>query len=220
MNGYTPTGHYWFGDLLCMRWDGSVCPDAYRRVFAPEPDTGRAVIDLMNIDRVVLQRAMYPDLRDEPAPDGWTWVDYPGNDRYIRVLERTDGPASTRNGRISDTDGVDAVSISETDTTSRVRVSSSDGGRIVFARLGWPGYRATLDGEPIPISTVAKSFVTVDVPAGTRDAELVLTWRPPGWKIGIASAVMGLAGLAALHWLWIRTRRGAWIRARRGGGAP
>lgn len=220
VNGYTPTGHYWFGDLLCMRWDGSVCPDAYRRVFAPEPDTGRAVIDLMNIDRVVLQRAMYPDLRDEPAPDGWTWVDYPGNDRYIRVLERTDGPASTRNGRISDTDGVDAVSISETDTTSRVRVSSSDGGRIVFARLGWPGYRATLDGEPIPISTVAKSFVTVDVPAGTRDAELVLTWRPPGWKIGIASAVMGLAGLAALHWLWIRTRRGAWIRARRGGGAP
>lgn len=161
----------------------------------------------MNVDRVVLQRAMYPDARGQSAPEGWTWVDYPDNDRYIWVLEREDGLVSSRNGRISDIDGVDAVSLAETDTTSRVRVSLSDGGRVVFARLGWPGYRATLDGEPIPITTVAKSFVTIDVPAGTQDAELVLTWRPPGWKIGIVSAAAGLAGLGVLQWFWMRTRR-------------
>ncbi|MCP2319925.1 Bacterial membrane protein YfhO [Nocardia amikacinitolerans] len=207
VNGYTPTGHFYFGELLCMRWDSSVCPDAYRRVFAPEPTTGRPLVDLMKLDRVVLQRALYPDARDQAAPEGWKWVDYPGHERYIAVLERVDGPVSTVNGRVSDTKNVTATSIDETDTTSRVRVSSEQGGRVVFARLGWPGYRVTLDGKQIPITTVAKSFVAVEVPAGTKDAELVLTWRPPGWKIGIATMVAGLAGLGVLQWMYVRSRR-------------
>ncbi|MFF0533519.1 hypothetical protein ACFYT3_34780 [Nocardia amikacinitolerans] len=207
VNGYTPTGHFYFGELLCMRWDSSVCPDAYRRVFAPEPTTGRPLVDLMKLDRVVLQRALYPDARDHAAPEGWKWVDYPGHERYIAVLERVDGPVSIVNGRVSDTKNVTATSIDETDTTSRVRVSSEQGGRVVFARLGWPGYRVTLDGKQIPITTVAKSFVAVEVPAGTKDAELVLTWRPPGWKIGIATMVAGLAGLGVLQWMYVRSRR-------------
>nr|WP_324247737.1 GtrA family protein [Nocardia sp.] len=209
VNGYTPTGHYYFGDLLCMRWDSSVCPDAYRRLFAPEPDTGRAPVDLMNLDRVVLQRALFPDAADQPAPEGWHWTAVSGHEDYIAVLERDAGPVSTRNGRISHTENLTAASIDETDTTSRLRVDSPDGGLVVFARLGWPGYRATLDGEPIPITTVARSFVAVRIPAGADAAELVLTWRPPGWKIGIAAMLAGLAGLGMAQWWHLRTRRAA-----------
>ncbi|MGV9821467.1 hypothetical protein [Nocardia xishanensis] len=207
VNGYTPTGHFYFGELLCMRWDSSVCPDAYRRMFAPEQSTGRPLVDLMKLDRVVLQRALFPDARGQAAPEGWKWVDYPGRERYIAVLERVDGPVSAVNGRVSAAKNVTATSISETDTTSRVRVSSEQGGRVVFARLGWPGYRVTLDGKQIPITTVAKSFVAVDVPAATQNAELVLTWRPPGWKIGIAAMAAGLAGLGLLQWMYVRSRR-------------
>lgn len=207
VNGYTPTGHYYFGEMLCMRWDSSVCPDAYRRVFAPERSTGRPLVDLMLIDRVVLQNALLPDARKQPAPDGWKWVDYPGHERYIAVLERIDGPVSTVNGRVADARNVTATSVSETNTTSRVRVSSDTGGRVVFARLGWPGYRVTLDGKPISFTTVAKSFVAVDIPAGTRDADLELTWRPPGWKIGLAALAAGVIGTGLLHWLYIRARR-------------
>jgi hypothetical protein len=207
VNGYTPTGHFYFGELLCMRWDSSVCPDAYRRMFAPEPTTGRPLVDLMKLDRVVLQRALFPDARNQPAPPDWKWVDYSGHERYISVLERVDGPTSTVNGRVGDAKNVTATSISETDTTSRVRVSSADGGRVTFARLGWPGYRVTLNGESIPINVVAKSFVAVDIPAGTHEAELVLTWRPPGWKIGIAAMAAGLLGIGALQWLYVRSRR-------------
>ncbi len=207
VNGYTPSGHYYFGELLCMRWDGSVCPDAYRRMFAPEAATGRPLVDLMKLDRVVLQRALFPEAPNQPAPSGWKWVDYPGHERFIAVLERADGPISGSNGRISDTENVTATSISETDTTSRVRVSSTEGGRIAFSRLGWPGYRVTLNGNPVPITTVAKSFVAVRIPAGTQDAELVLTWRPPGWKIGIATAAAGVIGLGILQWLHMRSRR-------------
>ncbi|VFA95320.1 Predicted membrane protein [Nocardia farcinica] len=207
VNGYTPTGYFYFGELLCMRWDSSVCPDAYRRVFAPEPSTGRPLVDLMKVDRVVLQRALFPDVPNQPAPDGWKWVDQPGHERYIAVLERIDGPVSTVNGRIAHTRNATATSIDETDTTSRVRVSAEQGGQVVFARLGWPGYRATLNGTPVPITTVAKSFVAVDLPPGTTDAELVLTWRPPGWKIGIAAMAAGLVGLGLMQWWYVRSTR-------------
>ncbi|MFI9414401.1 hypothetical protein [Nocardia gamkensis] len=206
VSGYTPNGHYWFGETLCMRWDTSVCPDAYRRAFATEPTTGRTIVDLMKVDRVVLHRALYPDARDQPAPPGWTWVDYPGHEKYISVLERTDGLISTRDGRVAAAQGVTATSIGESDTTSRVRVSSPDGGRIVFARLGWPGYRATLDGREIPTTLVGKTFVAVDLPPGAS-GELELSWQPPGWWIGVAAALLGLLGLGLLEWLYLRSRR-------------
>ncbi|MBC7301584.1 MAG: hypothetical protein H5T78_11570 [Nocardia sp.] len=207
VSGYTPNGHFWFGDMLCMRWDTSVCPDAYRRAFAVEPSTGKTVVDLMNIDRVVLQRALYPVARTEPAPAGWRWVDYPGHENYISVLEREDGLISTRNGRISAVQNATATSTSESDMTSRVTVSSETGGRVVFARLGWPGYRVSLDGKDIPFEVVAKSFVAVDIPAGTRNGDLELTWRPPGWKIGGAAIGLGLLGLAVFQWLYVRGRK-------------
>ncbi len=207
VNGYTPNGHFYFGEMLCMRWDSSVCPDAYRRLFAAEPTTGRTLADLMLIDRVVLQRAMFPDAGDQPAPEGWHFVDVPGHEKYIRVLERDNGPISTVNGRVGDAHDVTATSLEETDTTSRVRVSSETGGRVTFARLGWPGYRVTLDGKTVPFHTVAKVFVAVDIPAGTDKAELEVSWRPPGWKIGIGSAAAGLVGVGLLQWLYIRSRR-------------
>ncbi|MGO4616844.1 hypothetical protein AB4305_19945 [Nocardia sp. 2YAB30] len=207
VSGYTPNGHYWFGDMLCMRWDTSVCPDAYRRAFAIEPTTGRTIVDLMMVDRVVLQRALYPDARNQPAPPGWKWVDYPGHEKYIAVLEREDGLISARNGRVATVQGGTATSVAESDMTSRVRVSSDEGGWVVFARLGWPGYRVTLDGRDIPFRVVAKTFVAVDIPAGTKAGDLVLTWRPPGWKIGGAAALLGLLGVGALEWAAVRGRR-------------
>ncbi|MBF6169626.1 hypothetical protein IU486_33635 [Streptomyces gardneri] len=206
VSGYTPNGHYWFGETLCMRWDTSVCPDAYRRAFAAEPTTGRTIVDLMKVDRVVLHRALYPDARDQPAPSGWRWVDYPGHEKYIAVLERIDGLISARDGRVAAVQGVTATSVAESDTTSRVRVSSPEGGRVVFARLGWPGYRVTLDGREIPSTLVAKTFVAVDLPAGSS-GELVLSWQPPGWRIGVAASLLGMLGIALLQWVYRRGRR-------------
>ncbi|WP_375540320.1 hypothetical protein [Nocardia sp. XZ_19_385] len=207
VSGYTPNGHFWFGETLCMRWDTSVCPDAYRRAFAPEPSTGKAIIDLMNIDRVVLQKALYPDARNQPAPVGWKFVDYPGHEKYIDVLERVDGPISDKNGRISAVAGATATSKSESDTESRVRVSSETGGQVVFARLAWPGYEATLNGTEVPVEQIGKTFAAVHIPAGAKDAELVLSWSPPGWPIGAAAALFALLDVALLQWIYLRGKR-------------
>ncbi|MFI1462521.1 hypothetical protein [Nocardia carnea] len=206
VNGYTPIGHRAFSERTCMRWEGSTCPAAFDKIFAPEPVTGEPLVDLMKVDRITLMRLVYPDARDNPPPPGWHWVNYPPNDKWIWVLERDTGPVSTVDGRIAHTEGVDAVSVSETDNTSTVRVSSEQGGRITFARLDWPGYRATLDGREHDYVALDDIFVTVEIPAGTENAELEITWRPPGMQLGIAGFVLGLIGIGALHLLYIRHR--------------
>lgn len=184
VNAYTPIGFATFSKLLCMGWDGSTCPAAYRAAFSGEPATGRTYADLMKVDRVVLQRAQYPDARNYPAPPGWKWVDYPGHESYIWVLERENGPISTRDGFIADAPGVTTTPIGRDSVTSHIRVTSAEGGQVVLARLAWPGYRVTLDGHDIGFHTIANTFVAVDIPPGTRDGDLLVTWRPPGWKSG------------------------------------
>ncbi|MFI9508699.1 hypothetical protein [Nocardia sp. NPDC052566] len=205
VNGYTPVGHAAFSALLCMAWDGSTCPDAYRRTFAVEPSTGATIADLMKLDRVVLQRAQYPTERDHPAPAGWKWVDYPGHERFISVLERENGSRATN--IIAVAENVTATSTGRDDLTTRVQVTSTTGGRLVLARLAWPGYRITLNDKEIPSTTVAGSFVAVTIPPGTTDATLTLAWRPPGWQISIATAVTALTGLGLLQLAYQRLRR-------------
>ncbi|MCE5288052.1 MAG: hypothetical protein LLG14_02285 [Nocardiaceae bacterium] len=206
-NGYTPVGYAAMAFHLCMKWDGTTCPEAYQWAFTVEPSTGKTLVDLMKIDRVVLHKLQYPNVDETPAPAGWHWAKYPGHEAFISVLERNDGLISTRNGRISDTQGVTAQSTGETDDTSSVRVSSANGGRIVFARLDWPGYHVTLNGKIVPHTALLGQFITVDIPAGTNNADLEVSYEFPGWKIGAATAVLGLLGLAILQVLHIRSRR-------------
>ncbi len=211
VNAYTPVGHAAFSALLCMSWDGSTCPDALRRIFDTEPSTGARVVDLMKVDRVVLHRAQYPNAGAEPAPSGWKWVPCPGHERFIAVLERETGPISETNGAIAHTKNVTVAEASADGSTATARVTSKSGGRIVFSRLAWPGYRITLNGTEIPHTTVSGAFLTVDIPARTDHAALSLTWIPPGWEFGLATATAGLIGLGFLHRAHLRTRRRARI---------
>lgn len=202
VNGYTPVGHAAFAGLLCMAWDGGTCPDAYRRVFAVEPSTDTPIVDLMRLDRVVLQRAQYPDAGEKPAPAGWKFVHYPGHEHQIWVLERVN-PLPSPGDLIAHESGVHATVMADGGLTNRATVSSGTGGRVVLSRLAWPGYHATLGGQEIPVRAVAGTFVAVDVPPGTHNAELVVTWRPPGLSISLPSAVLALLGIALLQW-WFR----------------
>ncbi len=206
VNGYTPVGHAAFAGLLCMAWDGGTCPDAYRRVFAVEPSTDTPIVDLMRLDRVVLQRAQYPDAGHQPAPAGWKFVNYPGHEHQIWVLERVN-PLPSPGDLIAHESGVHATVMAEGGLTNRATVSSGTGGRIVLSRLAWPGYHATLGGQEIPVRGVAGTFVAVDIPPGTRNAELVVTWRPPGLSISLPSAALALVGIALLQWWFRRSGR-------------
>ncbi|MFE9787431.1 hypothetical protein ACFYO7_18805 [Nocardia salmonicida] len=206
VNGYTPVGHAAFAGLLCMAWDGGTCPDAYKRVFAVEPSTDTPIVDLMRLDRIVLQRSQYPNAGNDPAPAGWKFVHYPGHEHQIWVLERVN-PLPSPGDLIAHESGVHATVMPEAGLTNRATVSSGTGGRIVLSRLAWPGYTATLGNSEIPVRAVAGTFVAVDIPPGTRNATLTVTWRPPGLSISLTTALLALIGIATLQWLFRRTRR-------------
>ncbi|MCZ4557641.1 hypothetical protein O4215_18930 [Rhodococcus maanshanensis] len=198
VNAYTPIGHQGFGDLLCIKYEGSTCKDAFRNVFAIDRYTGKTFADLMLLDRVVVQKAQHPGLDRKPAPEGWQWVTPPETSAprpasdQIYVLERIDGRVSDQPGRVSATVGADAVPESASVNSERVRVTSPNGGSVIFARLAWPGYRATLDGQPLQTKGLGDTFLYVDVPPGTDNAELEITFRPPGQRLGFAAAGFGL----------------------------
>ncbi|MFE5644400.1 hypothetical protein [Rhodococcus sp. NPDC056516] len=208
VNAYTPVGHADFASLLCMGFDGSTCDDAYRNVFRPDEYTGRTSADLMLLDRVVLQRKQYPGADNEPAPPGWHWADVPEvAQEQIYILERDAGPISDQPGRVSATVNADAQSEYMSVKSERVRVSSPGGGSVVFARLAWPGYTATLDGEPIPTKGLGGTYLYVDLPPGTDNAELVINFRSPGQRIGFVGMGFGLVLLAGLSVIYYRDRR-------------
>ncbi|WP_207890831.1 hypothetical protein [Rhodococcus sp. Eu-32] len=209
VNAYTPVGYLDFANLLCFEHEGSTCPDAYRRLFQVDAYTGKTYADLMRLDRVVLQKNQYPLIDDQPAPPGWKWVTPPTADsaRQTYVLERIAGPLPSDQGRISATVGVTATSVSSAADSEEVRVTSPNGGSVVFARLAWPGYTATLNGEPLQTKGIGDIFLYVDLPPGTSDADLKIDFRPPGQRIGFAGMAGGIVVLGLLVVLDVRRRR-------------
>lgn len=215
VNAYTPVGYAEFAELLCLQHEGSTCPSAFRRLFDTEPFTGDTYADLMQLDRVVLQKNQYPLADRKPAPSGWEWVTPPTADseRQTYVLERAGGVITQENGRVVATVDATADSLSSSPTDERVSVSSIEGGSVVFSRLAWPGYTATLNDEPLQTKGLADIFLYVDLPPGTDDAELAIKFSPPGQKLGFAGMGAGLALLALLVYLDIQRRRTDRVRA-------
>lgn len=202
VNSYTSIGYAAFSSLLCMGYDGSTCPDAYRKLFSVEPTTGRNYADLMMLDRVVLQRSQYPSVIGQPAPSGWRWQ---GGDYSSVVLIRSI-PVFRTDGRVVSTRDATTRLVAESDASGSYQVSSPSGGNVVFARLAWPGYHASIDGTPVPVSAVAGVFLAVEVPAGTRGV-LTVSFEPPGTSLGLAGVAFGILTIAVLSGLHIRGRR-------------
>jgi hypothetical protein len=194
VNGYTPVGHQAFRELFCEEHAGSTCDQARERVFAVEPTTGARYVDLLAVDRLVLQRAQYPGAETWPPPAGWRREAV--DDRVV-VLERVEDDGRVAGGIVAAAGvTVDAQQVRARSTTARL--SAPGGGEVVLARLAWPGFRAALDGRALPVTTVDGVFVRVEVPPGTRDAALEVRYDPPGWRLGAALAALGLVLLAGL----------------------
>jgi hypothetical protein len=208
VNSYTAVGHQRFSSLLCMRWEGGTCSNAEKDLFAVDPTTGLTYADLMGLDRVVLTKNSFPNARAAGAPPGWYFVNRP--DPLAWILERTTA-RQVRPGRVVASPGVMVTQVAPSrDTAESMTVSSTSGGPVVFSRLLWPGYTATLDGRPVPVGSVRGVFVTVSVPAGTEAARLSLSFRPPGMTLGLVLAALGVALLVVLVILEL----GFWRRRR------
>lgn len=207
VNTYSGMGYAAFTSKLCLRYNGFTLECSPERAWRPAEPGEPALVDLMKVDTVVVQPKLAPGF---VTPEGWTAE----TDRHVIVLRRDEAQAYP-GSRLSWADGVEVTRARTIDDhTQHATVATRDGGRLVFALLDWPGYRATLDGKELTVKHDAAGLLTVVVPPGSR-GEVELTFEPPGLRPGLAAAAAGLLGALVLGLLSFRSgrRRAGGVRA-------
>jgi hypothetical protein len=81
----------------------------------------------------------------------------------------------------------------------RASVSTGSGGWLETFILYLPGYRAWIDGNPVPIGKSSESLAEIFVPPGTHSVELRFVGTVRLWLAAFVSA----AGWLALCVLWV-----------------
>jgi hypothetical protein len=205
---YSGMGFQKFFDALCMDYRGQVCPEAFDRAWRPVEDTGEPLVDLLGVRTLVIDTHLFPGPAAARPPAGWS-VAARDDVRTVWVRDTATGYG----GRVSwASPGLRVRSDSATDLTERVTYRATGGGRLLFARLAWPGYTATVDGRPVAVSGGPAGLAVVDVPAG--DHVLDLRFRPPFQRFGtdvlaLAAGVVLLQTAVGLALGWRRRRRAA-----------
>lgn len=195
--GFTP-----MDSALCQTYQGSVsCPAAWPNLWARPAGYPVPLADLLRADTVVVQNSLV-DTRKSAAPPGWHRA-FDAEDSGLTTVWTRDRPLPWP-GRLSYAN----VSVTADDMVGRVDESvsyRSDGNQpaeLTFARLDWPGYRATVNGAAAKVISGPDGLVTVELPRGVRDGQVSLTWQPPGLMISLVCFVIGLLlsiGLAVIR---------------------
>lgn len=201
VNAYTGMRHRAFSSALCLRYQGTVCPDVLNRLWAPRADGRPPLADLLELDTVVVQN----DLAGLPPfqpPAGWATAER--ND-VVTVYRRT-GPTGWPDSRVSAVSGgVSVTPVESSAKVERLRLRADSAGSVTLARLAWPGYQASLDGVELPVTSTEEGLLVVDVPAGSS-GELTIRWTLPGRTIGLLA--LGVAVMLAIaHTVVSATRR-------------
>ncbi len=192
VNSYSGMGYLPFTRTLCMQYDGLAKDCGWTNLWKPDSTTGVPLAELMKLDTVVAQPRL---TKGAEPPDGWQVT----STSPVVVVERTSEdpwPDSELSWAAPSVDVTDA----HTEGPYRQTVDIADtgtGGALVFSLLDWPGYEATLDGEPVPVKATDAGLITVQLPPGAQGT-LELTYRPPGLLAGLVVAGLGLVGAVAL----------------------
>jgi hypothetical protein len=200
INGYTPVGPAGIARLLDLGTHGHINPPRTAEVVLPEagPD---GLLAKLGIDGIIVARdvALLQDL-----PGNWKWVhgSWEG-DVWHRDVDLPHVRALPGE-RFADA----SVKIIENSRQRVVaEVSSSDVTRpvlLAFSRAYFPGYRATLNGERVPVTSLEGLAPTLELPAG-RSGRVELIYRPRAVTLG--GSIAGLSILAALGTALITRRR-------------
>jgi hypothetical protein len=169
---------------MCAGAYGWVCPDAPRLVLTPEPETGLAPVDLMDIDRIIIQRGQILEAFEGIDPPGW--VATQEAEQWVLFERAAPSPAPS-----------DTVSWAGPGVTVEPApdggdlVSAPDGGRLTLSRPWVPGLQVKIDGRTIDADSVRGVYPIVELPAGTS-GELTVYYRLPRLRLLILAVLAGL----------------------------
>lgn len=117
-------------------------------------------------------------------------------ERPLPGLPRTAGSRRPGAARIADYEG---------DRVSLTADGGDGGGLLVLSDLHYPGWKATLDGNDVPVERVNYVMRGVRLPAGAHRVEF--RYEPLSWRIGWIVSLLALLALAATV-LWARRNAG------------
>jgi hypothetical protein len=186
-----------------MDYKGLVCPGSYDRLWQPYPGTDVPLIDALRVETLVLQNRLLPHVVDGPPAQGWTVA---LRDETRTVWVRDEPPSLP--GRVSWASAGTVVRSADAGPRSeRVTFRAPEqGGRLVFARLAWPGHSASVDGQRVQVASGPAGLINIAVPPGEHVLEL--GYETPGLRVGtwILVAAIGVVLAQAVLW-WISGRR-------------
>ena len=201
VNHYTGIGLVRFQRSLCMSYEGFTQPCGYRSIWQSPVPGLPPLVDLMKVDTVVAGPRM---TRGVTVPSGWSTQE---STPHVLVLHR-DKPLPWSGSHLSFVPTGTTVTAARSDDVRHEHADISatgQGGSVVFAMLGWPGWTATFDGHSVPVGRTATGLLTVTLPPNSA-GRLELTFTPPGLRVGVAAAAVGLLGAVALGWFGRRRR--------------
>jgi hypothetical protein len=192
INGYSALDPRGLRETFCLEYIGASCPDVAKRLFSVDRDTGLSLLDLTRVDRVVAQRGLHAERFASEAGQAWVLAksgEY--GDTFVRreALPERPGtvsvlPAGMRMRLIERQPNREAYHVQE----------GHGGGRIIWARAWYPGYRAFLSGHDLEVEPILGLLPSIVLPP-SAGGELVLEYIPEGLQPGlvIASVALGLA---------------------------
>ena len=192
---YTGLGFTDFSQALCLNHAGSTCPEALVSAFAAVPDAGGVpLVDALKMNTVLVENQLVSAAPQYEVPMGWHLAQ---TNEWVTIFVRED-PLEWPDSRLSVADRVDVSSAMSTDTTESLAVSTGDdGGRLTFARLAWPGYSATIDGEEVPVSANSDGLLQIDLPGELADAQVSVEFHEPGFRLAVPVLIVAILAAAA-----------------------
>ncbi len=198
--GYVASAHAYLGPILCTSYVGSVgCGDT-SRILAEVPGVGRPWLDVLSSDRVVLSVGAPPDVVSwfqenwDAGEQDSTWLRFsrPADQRHPGRVASLDGVTVAEHGWVAGLARIGSPQESYTVTTAQ-----EASGTVLLRVPYWPGYRATVNGEPVQVTSLAGALVQVEVPAGVDSGHLEIWYDPVGARILVPVLAAGL-GLIVL----------------------
>jgi hypothetical protein len=208
VNGYSPLAHRFLREHLPIDDQGNFGDTGAELFTAEDPATGLTWLELLRVDQIITQLGPRDASLQELLDDSWQRV---AEGRHTATYRRT--PYDLPGLLSYAAPGVDvapqeACRLQHSRECVDVSVSGAEPARLVFARLWFPGYTATLDGQPLDVVRHDGTLVAVDLPAG-RSGELVVSYRSPGFVPLAALAVAVVVGLGVAQVVQLRRRRPA-----------
>jgi hypothetical protein len=203
INGYSPIGDRFLREHVPLDDQGNFAETGAQKFTAVDPRTGLTWLDLLRVDQIITDLGPRDQQLRQDLDADWTRV---SQGRYTATYRRTPYRLP---GLVSYAAPGVQVGARETcrERNSRecvdVTVTGDAPGRVVFARLWFPGYSATLDGKPVDVVRHGETLVAVDLPPGAH-GRLVLSYRSPGF---VPLAVLAVVVILAMAVAQVTARR-------------